>query len=71
MEKKDYYTKRTLCSNHFIEIEKLGKYLSGILTIENDKADPGKKTNQFINDKNNFNNKHSIKCNIQPISNIP
>ena len=44
--------------------------MSGILSIENDEADLGKKSNQFINDKNDFNNKHIIKCNIQPISNI-
>ena len=62
-------TKRTLHSHHFIEIEKLRKYLSGILSIENDKADLGKKTNQFINDKSDFNNTHIIKSNIQPISN--
>ena len=38
----------------------------GILSVENDKADLGEKTNQFINDKINFYNKH-----IQDISNIP
>ena len=35
--------------------------MSGILSIENDEADLGKITNQFINDKSDFNNKHIIK----------
>ena len=64
-------TKRTLRSHRFIKIEKLRKYLSGILSIKNDKADIGNKTNQFINDIIDFNNTHIIKSNIQPISNIP
>ena len=63
--------KRTLRSHHYIEIEKLRKYLSGILYIENDKSDLGKKMDQFINDKIDFNNTHIIKSNIQPVSNIP
>ena len=29
------------------------------------------KTNQFINDISNFNNKHIIQCKNKPISNIP
>ena len=41
-KRKDADTKRTLRSHHFIEIEKLRKYLSGILSIENDKSDIGK-----------------------------
>ena len=68
---KNENTKRTLRSHHYIEIEKLRKYLSGILYIENDKADLGKNMDQFINDKSDFNNTHIIKSNIQPVSNIP
>ena len=45
--------------------------MSGILSIDNDGADLGKKTNQFINDIRDFNNKHIIKCNNKPISNVP
>ena len=64
-------TKRTLFLHYFIEIEKLRKYLSGILSIENNKANLGKKMNQFINDKKDFNDTDIIKSNIQPVSNIP
>ena len=63
-------TKSTLRSHHSIEIEKLGKYVSGILYIENDKADIGGEKNQFINDISDFNNTHNIQCNNKPISNI-
>ena len=70
IEKKKADTKRTLHSHHYIEIEKLRKYLSGILYIENDKADLGKNMDQFINDKSDFDNTHFIKSNIQPVSNI-
>ena len=70
-KRKNAYTKMTIRLHHYIEREKLRKYLSGILYIENDEADLGKKTNQFINDQSDFNNKHIINCNIQPISNIP
>ena len=56
---------------HFIEKEKLRKYLSGILSIDNDKADLEKKINQFINGIRDFNNKHIIHFNNKPISNIP
>ena len=45
--------------------------MSGILSIENNEADLGNKTNQFINDKSDINNKHIIKSNIQSIFNIP
>ena len=64
-------TKRTLCLHHYIEREKLRKYLSGVLSIDNDEADLGKKTNKFINDISDFNNKHIIQCNNKPLSNIP
>ena len=70
-ERKDSDTKRTLRSHHYIEIEKLRKYLSGILYIENDKAYIGENMDKFINDKSDFNNTHIIKSNIQPVSNIP
>ena len=70
-KRKNADTKRTLRSHHYIEIEKLRKYLSGILYIYNDKADLGKNMDQFIYDKNYFNNTHIIKSNIQPVSNIP
>ena len=70
-EKKNSDTKRTLHSNHYIEIEKLGKYLSGILYIYNDKVDLGENMDQFVNDKSDFNNTHIINSNIQPVSNIP
>ena len=39
--KENADTKRTLRSHHYIKIEKLRKYLSGILYIENNKADIG------------------------------
>ena len=71
MEKKIANTKKTLRSHHYIEIEKLRKYLSGILNIENIKADLEKKVDEFINDKSDFNNTHIIKSNILPVSNIP
>ena len=61
----------TLRSHHYIEIEKLRKYLSGILYIENVQAYIGENMYQFINDKSDFNNTHIIKSNIQPVSNIP
>ena len=51
-------TKRTLRSHHYIGIEKLRKYLSGILYIENIK-------------ESDFNNTHIIKSNILPVSNVP
>ena len=51
MEKKNPNTKRTPRSHHFNEIEKLREYLSGILSIENDKADLGGEMDQFINNK--------------------
>ena len=44
-------TKRTLRSHHYIDIKILKKYLSGILHIENTKADLKKKVDNFINDK--------------------
>ena len=69
--RKNDDTKRTLRSHHFIEIEKLRKYISRILYIYNDKADLGGKIDQFIDDKSDFNNTHIIKPNIQPVSNIP
>ena len=64
-------TKKTLRSHHFIEIEKFGEYLSGILSINIDEVDLEKKQNQFIIEISNFNNKHIIWCNNKPISNIP
>ena len=63
--------KRILRSHHYIEIVKLRKYLSGILHIENTKADLEKKVDEFINDKSGFNNTHIIKSNILTIFNIP
>ena len=51
MEKKNADTERTIRSHHYIERETFGKNLSVILSMENDEADLGKKTNQFINDK--------------------
>ena len=45
--------------------------MSIILSIYNDEADIGKKANKFINDIRDFNNKHIIKCNKKPLSNIP
>ena len=63
-------TKWTLCSHHYIVIEKLSKYLYGITLIENTKADLEKKVDEFINDKIGFNNTHIIKYNIKPVSNV-
>ena len=68
--KRNSDTKNTLHSHNFIEKEKLGKYLSGILSIYIDEADLEKKKNQFINDISNFNNKHIIQCYNETISNI-
>ena len=42
--------------------DKLRKYLSDILSIVIDEAYIERKTNQFINDISNFNNKHIIQC---------
>ena len=47
------------------------KFLSGILSIDNDESYLGKKTNQFINYISDFNNKRIIQCNNKHISNIP
>ena len=71
MEQKNHHAKKTLRLNHFIEKEKLWKYLSSILSIDNDEADLGKKTNNFINEVSDFNNKHIINCNNEHIYNIP
>ena len=70
-KKRKTIQKRTLLLHHYIEIKKLGKYISGILYIENDKAYIGINMDQFINNKSDFNNTHIIKSNIQPVSNIP
>ena len=64
-------TKKTLRSHHQIKREQLIKYISGILSIDNDEADIGNKTNKFINYISGFNNKHIIQCKNKPISNIP
>ena len=45
--------------------------MSGMLSIDIDEADLEKKTNKFINDISNFNNKHIIQCYNKTISNIP
>ena len=68
---KNSDTKRTLRSNNYIEREKLRKCLSGILSIDNDEEDIGKKTNQFISYSSDFNNKYIIQYKNKPISNIP
>ena len=60
MEKKNANTKKTWRLYHFIEREKFRKYMSGILSIDNYEADIGKKTNQFINEGSDLNNKHII-----------
>ena len=69
--KKIAYTKKTLHTHHFIEKERLRKYLSIILSIDIDESDIQKKTNQFINDISDFNNKYIIQCYNETISNIP
>ena len=43
--KKKSHTKKTLRLYHFVEKEKLRKYLSGILSIDNDEEDLENKTN--------------------------
>ena len=45
--------------------------MSGILTIDNYKADPENKRKYFINYISKFINKDSIQCNNTPISNLP
>ena len=65
------HTKKTLRSHHFIEKQKLRIYLSGILSIDIDEADIERKTNKFINDISDFNNKHIIQCYNKTIFNIP
>ena len=42
-----------------------------MLSIDIDEADLEKKTNQFINDISNFNDKHIIQCYNKPIPNTP
>ena len=42
-----------------------------MLSIYIDEADLENKTNKFINDISEFNNKHIIQCNNKTISNIP
>ena len=71
LKRKNADTKSTLRSHHYIEREKLRKYLSGILPIDNGEADLWKKKIQIINDISDFNTKHIIQCNKKPISNIP
>ena len=58
---------------HIISLKKkrLRKYLFGILSIDTDEVDLEKKTNQFINDISDFNNKHIIQCYNKTKSNIP
>ena len=68
--KKNTDTKRTLRSHHYIEVQKLRKYLSGILYIENIKADLEKKMDEIIKDKSDFNITHIIKSNILPVFNM-
>ena len=68
---KNADTKKALRSHHYIEIDKLIKYLSGILYIKNIKADLEKRADEFINDKSDFNNTHIIKSNILPVTNVP
>ena len=63
-------TKKTSRSHHFIKKYKLRKYLSSILSIDMNEEDIENKTNQFISDISDFNNKHIIQCNNKPISNI-
>ena len=69
--KKNADTKNTLRPHHYIEEEKLRKYISGIVSIDNGEAYLENKKNQFINDISKFNNKHIIQSNNKPISNIP
>ena len=71
MKKRIADTKKTLCLHHFIEKEKIGKYLSGMISLVIDEADPENKTNWLINDIRDFNNKHIIQCYNKTISNIP
>ena len=66
-----YDTKNTLRSHHFIEKEKLRKYISGLLSIVIDESDLEEITNQFINYIINFNNEHIIQCYNEIKSNIP
>ena len=61
-------TKNTLHSDHYIEKQKLRKYMSGMLYIDIDEADIENKTNKFISDISNFNNKHIIQCYNETIS---
>ena len=42
-----------------------------MLSMDIDESDIEKKTNQFINDIRDFNNKQINQCNNRPISNIP
>ena len=70
-EKKNSDTKKTLRSHNCIEKETCRKYLSGILSIDNDEANIEKKTNHFISCIRVFNNEHIIQYNNKPISNIP
>ena len=54
--KKNADTKNTLRPHHYIEEEKLRKYISGIVSIDNGEAYLENKKNQFINDISKFNN---------------
>ena len=67
--RKNADTKRTICLHHYIERENLRKYMSGILSIENDEADLGRKTNNFINDKATLTTSISLSAtsNLYPI----
>ena len=71
MKKRISETKKTLLLHHFIEKDKLRKYLSSILSTDIDEVDLENKTNHFINDIINFTNKHIIQCYNKNISNIP
>ena len=55
-------TKKTCCTHHLIEKEKLWKYHGGLLSINFDQTDIETRTNQFFNDIRNFNNEQIIKC---------
>ena len=63
-------TKKTLRTHHFIEKEKLRKFLCGLLYIVIDEAYLENRINQFINDISNFSNEHIIKCYSNTKSNI-
>ena len=66
-----YDTQNTLRTHHFVEIGKLWKCLSVLLSIIIDEVNIENRKNQLVDDIINFNNKHIIRWYSVTQSNVP